>query len=165
MKLSAKIPAATVFSWLALTVFSLTCMADPVTPEGLSPPRITSPVYKGATLVEVQGFRRHAQVHVYNATKSIGGGTCLFSRCPVDVQRIDKIPATLTATQMVDGVLSYPTRNEYAVTVEEIPDFYFVPDSHREQLVSPAIDDPLVDCQRIVPVKNVIPGARVQLFS
>jgi hypothetical protein len=71
----------------------------------------------------------------------------------------------ITAAQTVDGITSVQTRDEHAVIVQDIPDDYRDPKHNKERLNAPAIDSPLVDCQKIVPVKDVLEGAEVQVSS
>ena len=130
----------------------------------LAPPRITSPLYTGAEIVEVGGFTPKAKVTVYADGTPIGGDSCRFSQCAFKVKKLSQ-GQKITATQTVGAVTSYPTRDEHRVTVEKIPDRFLDPKYKKERLLAPEVDSPLYDCQGIVPVKKVVPGALVEVFA
>ena len=149
---------------LASIAFSRIAIASPLTSDELAPPRITSPLYKGAEIVEVWGFTPNAELRIYANGSDIGGGSCWYSKCNYQVSQLSA-SQKITATQKVSGITSSPTRDEYVVTVEEIPDKFLDPKYKNERIIAPSIDTPLTECQKIVPVKNVIQGALVQVFS
>jgi len=164
MRLFGKKAIPIVFS-LALITFSLMPMSGySLKPEELTPPRITSPLYEGAEVVEVWGVTPKAEVTIYATGADYGRGSCYFDRCTINVKKISA-GQKITATQTVDGITSDPTRDEHAVTVQKIPDQSRDPKYNKERLLAPLVDSPLVECQRIVPVKNLVEGALVQVFS
>ena len=163
MRLFGKATVAVAFS-LMLTAASVIVLASPLAPDELSPPRITSPIYEGAEVVEVWGTYPKASIRVYASGTDIGGGSCWFSRCTFNVTKVTA-GQKITAKQTVEGVTSYPTIDEHAVTVQKIPDQSLDPKYNKERLRPPIVDSPLFECQRIVPVKNVVAGAQVQAFA
>ncbi len=132
-------------------------------PEELSTPRITKPLHEGAEVVEVSNFTPKAEVIIFSDQDGeIGKGSCWYGRCTFALNPGLKLKSghKITARQIFNNVSSEPTRNEHAVIVEKIPP------EHRtkEKLLTPLIEPPLYDCQRIVSVKNVVEGAHVQVF-
>ena len=163
MRLHKKL-AIVAFVLLGLVTYSLIAKASPQKAEELAPPRITSPIYEGAEVVEVWGFTPKANVRVFADGTDIGGGSCLFSKCTFNVKKLSA-NQKITAKQTVGGITSYPTRDEDVVTVQKIPSQYLDPKYKNERLLPPEVDSPLFECQAIVPVKEVIQGAFVQVFS
>ena len=147
-----------------ILIFAISLEALALKPEELSPPRISSPLYQGAEVVEVWGFTPKAEIKIYENGKEIGNERCWFSKCTFAVPKItyDRV---ITATQTVDGITSFETRKEHEVIVKKIPDQFLDPKYHKERLIPPVIDSPLYACQRIVSVKDVIQGALVQVYS
>jgi hypothetical protein len=135
-------------------------------PEELSPPRIRSPLYQGADVIEVMGFTANAEISIYKDgnPNPIGGGKCWFSKCTFAVSELTT-GNIIRATQTVDGITSFKTRDEHAVTVEKIPQKFLDPKYNNERLIPPVVDSDLYACQRVVPVSDVVEGALVQVYS
>jgi hypothetical protein len=166
MRLLGKKAVAAVFS-STLIIFSLTARANNLTPDNLTPPNITSPVYEGAEIVEVRDVTPKAAIKIYvnnDYSNPIGNGSCPFGRCWLEVRKLSA-GEKITATQTVGIVTSHPTRQGLEVTVDEIPIELRDKEHKYEQLVKPEIDGPLYECQGILPVKNVVEGAMVQVFE
>lgn len=126
----------------------------------LSPPIIKSPIYDGAEIVGVADFTHGAEITIYaNDVEEIGKGSFWFGRWMFKVDRKLKEGDKITATQTVNGDTSYPTRKP--VIVQELPADVL----NNEALGRPSIIPPLYDCQRIVPVKDLLEGAKVYVFS
>lgn len=126
----------------------------------LSPPTIKSPIYDGAEIVGVAGFTPGAEITIYaNDVEEIGKGSFWFGWWMFKVDRKLKEGDKITATQTVNGDTSYHTREP--VIVKKLPADVL----SKEALGRPSITPPLYDCQRIVPVKDLLEGAKVEVFS
>lgn len=126
----------------------------------LSPPIIKSPIYDGAEIVGVSGFTPGAKITIYaNDMEEIGKGSFWFGWWMFKVDRKLKEGDKITATQTVNGNTSNHTRKP--VIVEKLPADVL----SKEALGRPSIIPPLYDCQQIVPVKDLLEGAKVYVFS
>lgn len=131
-------------------------------PNELAAPRIRHPLHNGAEIVEVFGVIEQAKVEVFaeqNGSQTLKGTNehCWWHRCQIKVEPLQS-GESIMAKQTVDGVTSDFTRTQLRLLVEDVPVDRAI---NNEKLKPPKIGSPLRECQWVIPVENVVPGARV----
>jgi len=136
-------------------------MAEPTSyVDYLNPPSIRSPIYEDAEVVEIAHFTPNAEITIFaNNVEEIGKGSFWFGRCTFKVDRKLTENDKITATQTVNGDTSYHTPEP--IVVENLPADVL----SNEALPRPSIIPPLHDCQRIVPIKDLLEGSKVEVYS
>jgi hypothetical protein len=147
----------------ALGLLAVTAPGHALSPDALTPPGISGPLYDGATVVEVHGLLPDAAVAVYadGDPTPRGEATCWYSRCTVVLSTPLSAGETIRAIQTVENVQSHPTRAADAPVVAAIPAGLM---DGPEALRKPEIGPPLVDCQKVARVTSVVPGSLVRLY-
>lgn len=128
----------------------------------ISAPEIYSPVFVGSEIVGVRGFMPNADVVIYADGNEIGRGRSWIGDADFKVEPL-QLNQEITATQSVGGDTSYPTREPWRATVQDPKENLKC--KNNEFLCPPSIEPPLVQCQRIVTVNDLIEGARVYVSS
>lgn len=149
------------FTWIFITIsIGVAASQSPNYVDSLSPPEIESPIYDGAKIVGVYGFVPNAEITIYaNDSEEIGKGSFWFSRCAFELNRELNEGEYITAVQTIKGNTSYSSRKP--IYVQKLPADVL----KNESLGKPTIIPPLYDCQQIVPVKDILPGAMLYITS
>ncbi|TWF80030.1 transglutaminase superfamily protein [Pseudonocardia hierapolitana] len=123
--------------------------------ESLSPPVIRRPVVECAEALALSGFVPHAVVRVFtDVGELLGEENPPFGFTDVPLRRPVALGERLVATQTVANVDSGPSSPP--VVVGALPEGQI-----RDR--APRVADGLVECGRVVPVSDLVPGCRVHV--
>ena len=117
----------------------------------VDPPVVEGPLCLGLTRVRVTNLRPGARVHL-QANSDVFDGQIPPDRTWFDFTLPPLKAGSVSATQELCGVTSMPSAAE---PVKKRPN----------KIPSAAVVGPLYDCARTVSIKNVYPGATVQIFA
>lgn len=136
--------------------------ATPLTQDNLvdylSPPMIDSPVYPCAQVVAVRGYTVGATIKIYaNDTELLAESAPWYPWWVFRLNRPVEPGDVLTAQQTLNGATSYPTREPVVVGS--------IPPQIDDWRTPPILVPPLYTCQQQVPVRDLLQGAFVEVFT